>query len=209
MRLAHSFVALSALSLILASAGHAAAQAKTFKVDDSGGSQIQFVSDAPLERTTGVTSKASGEITVDPASPASAKADIKIDMTSFKTGIDLRDEHFRSENWLDAKKYPHAEFVITKVSGLDKLEPNKSAEVTISGKFSLHGVTKELTTKAKVRWISGSEEAAKNKVPGDALRIQATFVVKLEDHKVSIPSIVALKVSPNITVNIDLRALAK
>ena len=208
MRLSTFAVAVTALVILSSSASGAAAQAKTFKVDGNGGSQIQFVSDAPLEKTTGVTSKVSGDVVVDPNAPAQAKATIKVDVASIRTGIELRDEHLRAENWLDAKAFPTAEFVITSVSGIDKLKPNETVEATVKGKFSIHGVTKEVTTKAKIRWVPASAETQANKVKGDALRIQATFEVKLEDHKVSIPSIVSLKVAPVVQVNVDLRATA-
>ena len=184
-------VMLFALPLMVHAA--ASAQAQSFKVDESA-SKIQFVSDAPLEKFTGSSSKLSGEIKLDPAKAAQAKGEIKVKMDSFKTGIDLRDEHFRSENWLDAKKYPEAKFVITKITGVDALKPGEAADATVVGKFSLHGVTKEVTASAKVR------------LAPDTLRVQATFTVKLEDHKVSIPSIVALKVAPEIKVNVDVTA---
>lgn len=180
----------------------ASAQALTFKVDGSGGSSIQFVSDAPLEKFTGKNTNLSGEITVDPGKVTTGKADIKADAGSFKTNVALRDEHLRGENWLDAKKYPAARFVVTKISGAEKLKPNDLTEVTVSGKFSLHGVTKDVTTKAKVRFTPGGASGK------DSLRIQASFTVHLEDYKVSIPSIVSLKVSPDIVVNVDLKALA-
>jgi len=123
-----------------------------------------------------------------------------VKMNSFKTGIELRDEHFQSENWLDAKKFPEAKFVITKITGVEALKPGEAADATVIGKFSLHGVTKDVTATAKVRL-----NAADGSKP-ETLRVQATFTVKLEDHKVSIPSIVALKVSPEIKVNVDLSA---
>lgn len=197
-------LALMSLALAPFVANAAEAQTRTFKIDPTG-NQIQFVSEAPLETFTGRTSKASGQISVDPAAPAQAKADIKVDVASIDTNIELRNEHLASENWLDAKKFPNAEFVITSVSGVDKLKANDVVEVDVKGKFTIHGVTKDVTTKAKVRWTP----AADGKGKGDTLRVQAAFVIKLEDHKVSIPSIVALKVSPNIKVNIDLHATAQ
>jgi polyisoprenoid-binding protein YceI len=184
-----------ALPLVLHAA--ASAQAQTFKVGEGGESKIQFVSDAPLERFTGTSSKVSGEIKIDPQKAAQTKADIKVKMNSFKTGIDLRDEHFQSENWLDAKKFPESKFVITKVTGLEVLKPGTPAEATIHGKFTLHGITKDVTAKAKIRLIPA--EGGKP----ESLHVQATFKVKLEDHKVSIPSIVALKVAPEIEINVD------
>ena len=92
------------------------------------------------------------------------------------------------------------EFVITKVSGVEKLKAGEAVEATVAGKFTLHGVTKDVTTKAKVRWTPA--EGGK----GESLRIVGSFTIKLKDHNVSIPSIVALKVSPDIVVNVDLRA---
>lgn len=192
---------LSPVVLSLSIMSHAEAQARTFKVDESGGSSIQFVSDAPLEKFTGKSTAMSGEIKVDPAKASSTKGDIKVDAASIKTNLALRDEHLRGENWLDAKKYPHAKLVITKVTGAEKLKPNDVTEVTVSGKFTLHGVTKDITTKAKVRYTPA--QGGK-----DTVRVQSSFTVHLEDYKISIPSIVALKVSPDITVNVDLRATA-
>lgn len=173
--------------------------ARTFKVDSSGGSSIQFVSDAPLEKFTGKSTAVSGEIKVDPDKVSTGKADLAVDAGSINTNLKLRDEHLRGENWLDAKKYPAAKLVITKISGAEKLKPNDLTEVTVAGKFTLHGVTKDITTKAKVRYTPGEG-------PKASLRVQSSFTVHLEDYKISIPSVVALKVSPDITVNVDLRA---
>jgi polyisoprenoid-binding protein YceI len=200
MRLLQAWIVAMGLLWISGAQG-AEAQARAFKVDPAE-SQLQFVSDAPLEKFTGTLSKASGQVTVDPNKPAGAKGNIKVEIASIKTGIDLRDEHVKNDSWLDAKRYPEAEFVITKVTGVDKLKANEAVDATVTGKFSLHGVTQEVTTKAKVRWVPAADGKA------EALRIVASFTIKLVDHKVSIPSIVALKVAPDIVVNVDVRALA-
>jgi polyisoprenoid-binding protein YceI len=204
MRSKHLMAILSAICLagLSANASTAEAQARKYKVDPAG-SQIQFVSDAPLEKFSGTIGNASGQITVDPSHPSQAKGTVKVEVATIKTGIDLRDEHTRNESWLDAAKHPSAEFVITKVSGVEKLKAGESVDATVNGKFTLHGVTKDVTTKAKVRWTPA--EAGKP----DSLRVVGSFTIKLKDHNVSIPSIVALKVSPDIVVNIDLRATAE
>ena len=195
----HRLLTLMTFALPLFVQAGAMAQARPYKVDEAD-STIQFVSDAPLEKFTGSSTKLSGEIKLDPAKASQTKGEIKVKMNSFKTGIALRDEHFQSENWLDAKKYPDAKFVITKITGVEALKPGEAVDATIVGKFSLHGVTKDVTASAKVRLAPA--EGGKP----ESLRVQATFTVKLEDHKVSIPSIVALKVSPEIKVNVDLLA---
>jgi polyisoprenoid-binding protein YceI len=195
----HRLLTLMTFALPLFVQAGAMAQARPYKVDEAD-SKIQFVSDAPLEKFTGSSTKLSGEIKLDPAKASQTKGEIKVKMNSFKTGIALRDEHFQSENWLDAKKYPDAKFVITKITGVEALKPGAAVDATVVGKFSLHGITKDVTASAKVRLAPA--EGGKP----ESLRVQATFTVKLEDHKVSIPSIVALKVSPEIKVNVDLVA---
>ncbi len=195
--LAALFVAAAPLA-----ASAAEAQARTFTIDGGGASQIQFLSEATLETFTGRTKNVSGQVTVDPNAVAKAKADIKVDVASIDTNIALRNEHLASDKWLDAKKFPKAHFVVTGISGVDKLKANDLSEVSVKGKFTIHGVSKEMTIKAKVRWTTTPGGK------GDTLRIQASFVIALEDHKVSIPAIVALKVSPQIKVNVDLRATA-
>jgi len=188
-----------ALALSTGVVGAASAETLTFKVDGSGGSSIQFVSDAPLEKFTGKTTKLSGDIKVDPDKAEQGKGDIRADAGSIKTNVALRDEHLAGPNWLDAKQFPEAKFVITKITGASKLKPNDLTEVQVSGKFTLHGVTKDVTAPAKVRYTPGAKAG---------LRIQSSFTVHLEDYKVEIPKIVALKVSPDIVVNVDLKATA-
>jgi polyisoprenoid-binding protein YceI len=199
MRRLNTLFSFAFLVAPLALTASASAQSKTFKVDGAGGSSIQFVSDAPLEKFTGKSTSLSGTIDVDPAKLDKAKAEIKADVATIKTNVALRDEHLAGENWLDAKKFPQAKFVITKISGASALKPNDLTEVTVTGKFTMHGVTKDVTTPAKVRFTPGAKPA---------LRVVSSFSVHLEDYKVSIPKIVALKVSPDIVINVDLKATA-
>ena len=118
----------------------------------AGEQQIQFVSDAPLEKFTGTSSKLSGEIKLDPAKAATDQGRDQGDDRLHQ------DRHRRcatstcqAENWLDAKKYPEAKFVITKITGVEALKPSDAADATVIGKFTLHGVTKDVTATAKVR----------------------------------------------------------
>ncbi|MDB4991462.1 MAG: hypothetical protein JWN04_6640 [Myxococcaceae bacterium] len=190
--------ALALALLMLLHAGVAAAQARVFKVDSGGGSSVQFVSDAPLERFTGKTTKLSGTITVDPAHAEHGKADIEAEAGSIKTNVTLRDEHLASESWLDAKRYPEAHFVITKIVGAKALKPNDLTEVTVHGRFTLHGVTRDVVAKTKIRFSPGSKPS---------LRVQSSFTVHLEDYQISIPKLVSLKVSSDVVVNVDIMAI--
>ena len=194
-------IACAALAPVL-SAGAAQADARTFAVQ-AGESRIQFVSDAPLERFTGTSDQVSGFIKTDPEKAGKVtKAEIKVEVASIKTGLKLRDEHLRGDDWLDAKRHPAAKFVLKRVEGVTQLKPNQSVEATVHGKFTIHGVTRDIKAPMKVRLIQKEGKP-------DSLRVVGSFTINLEAHKVSVPSIVALKVAPDIEVNIDISAVAK
>lgn len=203
MRSKYMWVLVAATAfLTTARPSEAQAQEQKFKVDTAE-SKVQFVSDAPLEKFTGTLNQASGELVVDPAALASAKGSVKVEVASIKTGIKLRDDHVVADNWLDAKKFPVSEFTLSKVTGVDKLKASDTVDAIVIGKFTLHGETKDVTAKTKIRYTPAQDGK------GAWIRIVGSFTIHLEDYKVSIPSIVALKVSPDIVVNLDLRANAE
>jgi polyisoprenoid-binding protein YceI len=194
---------LFALAFVGSSVGFrpvAEAQSQTFSIPESGASKAIFISDAPLETMKGETSSVSGQISFDPANIAGVKGSFKVPVTTIRTGSDLRDEHLAGDGWLDAKKHPYATFEISKlVKGPDELNAGKNAKVKVQGKFTVHGVTKDVVADGTVRWEPSDKEA---------LRIQASFKIALEDHEVSVPTIVRLKVANEIAVKVDLRGVA-
>jgi len=187
------------LAVCLSAPAMSFAESITYVIRDDGKSSATFVSDAPLETMTGKTSKVTGSLMVDPADITQTKGAFKVPVVSLRTGNDLRDEHLQGDGWLHAKKYPHIEFEITEVV-LGKKDPkglkkNKETKVQVKGKFTAHGITKLVTTKGTVKWSD------------DALRVKANFVANLEDHQISVPSIVRLKVANEMDVSVNLTAV--
>ncbi len=198
---------LGAASLL--QAAPASAQ-KKFRVRDDGGSRVTFVSDATLETINGVSSKVTGSMTVDPTNLSSAKGKFEVPVASLRTGIKLRDEHLQGESWLHASRHPKAKFEITGIRGARALRPNREARVVVTGKFTIHGVTKNVTAKAKVKWIPLTDEIRGTPgINGDVIRARATFKIKLTDYGVSVPAIVRLKVANDIEVTVNFRAIAE
>ncbi len=188
----------------------AQADAKTFRARKDGGSKVTFTSDAPLETIQGVTSVVTGKVSFDPSDLSTVKGELTVPVKTLRTGVDLRDEHLVGKNWLDAEKNPDAVFEVTKVKGPKQLKPNKETKVKVEGKFTIHGITRPVTADAKVRWIPLTDEIKGTPgIDGDVLRIKADFAVKLTDHLISVPAIVRLKVSNDITVSVSLRAIAE
>jgi len=198
----------AALLALLSLPALAGAEPRTFQVRADGGSRIQFVSDAPLETITGVTTRVTGSITVDPARLSTARGRASVQTATLRTGNDTRDEHLRADTWLDAARFPNATFELTAVEGAESLTANQPADVRVRGRFTLHGVTKEVVASARVRWMPITDELRQTPgITGDVLRIRASFAVRLTDYGVSVPRIVRLKVANEIGVSVDLRAV--
>jgi polyisoprenoid-binding protein YceI len=188
------------LAVCMAAPAISHADATTYRVRNDNRSSVTFVSDAPLETMTGKSSKVTGSITVDPADITKTKGSFKVPVVSLSTDNDLRDEHLQGDGWLDAKKYPNIHFEITEVvlgkKDSRELKKNKGTKVQVKGKFTAHGITTPAIATGFVTWSGGS------------LQIKAELTAKLEDHDISVPSIVRLKVANEIAISVDLRAIA-
>ncbi|MEQ8459175.1 MAG: YceI family protein [Sandaracinaceae bacterium] len=207
MRTQIRFLMLSAV-LALGFSATASAQSREFTIRNDGGSRIQFISDAPLETITGVSSHVTGTVNVNPNDLSSASGTVQVRVASIRTGVDLRDEHLRGDGWLDAQAHPNATFEITRIEGASRLTPNETTRVRIHGRFSIHGVTRDIVANARVRLIPLNDELRAARITGDVIRAQASFRVQLTDYNVSVPLPVRLKVSNEIRVNVTIRAVA-
>src|SRR4030067_1494632 len=89
--------------------------AQTFSVDSKDGrNQASFISDAPFEKIVGLSSGLDATVMLNINNiTEKPMGKVKVPIGNIKTGIDLRDEHLRSEMWLNAEKFPYAEFQLT------------------------------------------------------------------------------------------------
>jgi polyisoprenoid-binding protein YceI len=189
---------IAAVGVGVAAQGAASSRTKLSVDPNTNESRVQFTSDAPLEKITGVGTALKGEVEVDPAAIANTKGKIELEVASLRTNIDLRDEHLRGPDWLDARKYPTIKFEIVSVEGPAALAPDSAVDVKVRGKLTMHGVTREETATAKVRWQ-----------PDQGIRLQAQLKVNLTHYNVSVPSLVRLKVSDEIGLNVMLKVRTK
>lgn len=84
--------------------------------------------------------KISGSFDFDPANPADAVVEAVIDVASMdSTGVEQRDQHLLSPDFLDVEKYPSITFKSTRV------EPNSdNTEAKVYGDLTIKDVTKEV-----------------------------------------------------------------
>src|SRR3989339_1579039 len=177
--------------------------AQTFSVDTKDGrNQASFISDAPFEKIVGLASGLDATVMLNVNGiTQKPMGKVLVPIKSIKTGIDLRDEHLRSENWLNAGKYPFAEFQLTGIKNPTsrKLNDGQRVTATLIGKFSVHGVTKNIEVPATLTYFKESEKT-KAKAPGNLLVANAEFDIKLSDYGVKIPSMVVGKVNEEVKI---------
>ncbi len=149
-----------------------------------------------FETFTGKTTKVTGAFTFDP-SAKTGSGKISVDLASINTGIAGRDEHMRSPMWLDTEKHPVATFQTTKVVN------TSGDDYRVTGQFSLRGVTKTVTTTAKLRYRAESADTKKAGFSGNVAHLFTKFDVKLADFGVKIPDIAKGKVNPTVTITIS------
>ena len=175
---------------------------KTFNFEDKDGrNQVSFFSTTPLEDITGISIAVEGKVTFNVADIKTLKGSISIPVASLKTGIDLRDEHLKSDNWLDAESSPEIIFMIKKVSNI-KVEADNKLQAKVTGDFTVHSVTKEVVANVTMTYLDESEKT-KQRAHGDLLGIQATFNIVLSDYDVE-NMIVSQKVSEDIEIGINI-----
>lgn len=175
---------------------------QTFNFADKGGrNQTSFFSTTPLEDIRGLSNDVKGTATFNVNDIKTLKGKISVSVASIKTGIDLRDEHLKSDNWLDAEKYPNINFTIKRVTEVNQLAENK-LELKIVGDFTLKGATKEITANATLTYLDESEQT-KMRAPGDLLGVQATFKVNLSEFGVK-NKIVGQKVAEEVEVSVNM-----
>jgi polyisoprenoid-binding protein YceI len=136
------------------------------------------------------------ELQINGKDLSSIKGQISFDVASMKTGNDMRDDHLRSDVWLDAAKFPKITFTVKSVTA------KEDGKVSVTGDFNLHGVAKELTTEADVKIV---EKGGKT-----LIQVKTAFKVALADYNVKGKAgVVGNKVGKEIGVNVRLRGVIK
>src|SRR5271154_4573065 len=184
----------------LATATYAAPQAFDFK-DPKGVNNAVFKLDAPLESVNGSASGISGTVTFDPENPAATMGKIVVASESMTVPNPMQKEHLHSANWLDVAKYPEITFEAKSLTNV-KTEGNvTTADVT--GTFTLHGVSKEITAPVKLTYLADKLSARVPSLRGDLLVIRANFKINREDFDIQKGQFED-KVSPTVNLTLSI-----
>ena len=169
--------------------------------DKAGRNQASFYSSTPVEDITGLTNDVKGSASFNVSDISTLKGTISLSTASLKTGIEMRDGHLQSPDWLDAESFPEITFLIKSVNDVKSKADNK-LEAKVTGDFSVHGVTKEVIADVNLTYLDESEQT-KKRAPGDLLGVEAKFNITLSDYKVD-NMLMGQKVSDDIAITVTI-----
>ncbi|MBI4637948.1 MAG: YceI family protein [Candidatus Rokubacteria bacterium] len=173
----------AAAAILLGAAGlglssqSAGAEPARFRIEP-GASEITFKATSRLMNADGRFHRFSGEVVVDPDDLATARVTLVIDAASIDTDIARRDSHLRSEDFFHVERYPTITFESVRIeprrsggtpptdslrraSGVGRPAASHShaglaVPVTIIGRLTLRGVTREIAVPVEVRLTDGA-----------------------------------------------------
>ena len=125
-------LALGALTVLIASA-FTAIQSTNWKLKGDAYS-VTFKG----KKVDGVIKGLKTNISFDEAKPENAKITASLDVNTINTGNGMKNKHAKSEDALDAKKFPTINFESVSVTG-------KGGTYVAIGKLTIKGVTKEIS----------------------------------------------------------------
>ena len=118
------------------------AQQTTWVIDKSHSSIGFDIDHLVISQTEGTFNAYDATIKADASDFSDATFDVTIQAASVDTKNEQRDAHLRNADFFDVEKYPEITFKVTKFK---KVEGKK---YKVTGLFTMHGVTKEVTLDA-------------------------------------------------------------
>lgn len=143
----------AALGLVVLAAGLASADAPPRYVVDAARSAIGFHATSRFMDADGRFARFAGELALDPARPEAATARMTVEVASLDTGIGLRDNHLRSDDFFAVARYPTATFVLTGASRAD-------GRWEATGALTIRGVTRRVTVPVALHASGGTLRVA-------------------------------------------------
>lgn len=184
-------------ALLLASA--VAAPLKYAVTDLDNVNVMTAENETDIENFTAITNKISGTVTFD-AAARTGSADLTVDGASIKTGVPARDGHMVSKDWFNFAANPTIRFKTTGVTWVS------GDTYKVSGTLTMNGVTKPVSTTARVKLTPANDVTRGMKIPGDALAVSLKMSVQLSDFGVQHPAIKAGRVGNTLPISLKFIA---
>ena len=148
------------------------------------GGKVSFFSETPVENIDAHTESMSSVLNT-------SNNDIifTVPVRTFKFKKALMEEHF-NENYVESERYPKSSFK-GKINDTLDWSVDTVMNITASGDFNLHGVTKTISETGKITIKEGT------------IRLEVSFTIALKDYNIDIPKIVTKSIAENIKIDLS------
>lgn len=151
-------------------------------------SEVKFTGSKVTGSHAGGFKTFTGYFTVKDGAPVGNDHKVVIDMKSTYSDSDKLTEHLKAPDFFDVEKYPESTFDIT---GLKK---DSDTAYTVSGNFTLHGQTKNISFPATV-----SQGA-------DSVKITANFFINRKDFGIAYAGKTDDLIRDEVVIDLNLEA---
>jgi polyisoprenoid-binding protein YceI len=166
---------------------------------DATHTRIGFVArHAMVTRVRGSFNEFDGTATVDGADPSLSSVSVTIKAASIDTRNEQRDEHLRSNDFLDMGQFPEITFVSTAVRQLD------DSTFQVTGDLTVKGVTKPVTIDFDY------EGAAKDPFGNQRIGFEGSVTISRKDYGITWNAALetgGVLVSDKITLEFEVSAI--
>ena len=139
------------ISVLFASmmlSGLAMADPDTYRIDNTH-SFANWTIRHVASKTSGTFSDVTGKLIIDSSNLANSSVMAKINVLSVSSSHAKRDENIKKKEYLDAANFNQMTFASTKVA-VSNSSGSAAAEGLLTGNFTMHGVTKEISFPFKI-----------------------------------------------------------
>lgn len=151
-------------------------------------SKIGFVGSKVTGSHTGGFEKFEGYFYAEDGVPVGNDHAIMIDMTSTWSDDEKLTGHLKSADFFDVEKFPESKFEVTGI------EQKSDSEVSVSGNFTLHGVTKNITFPATVA------------IGEESVKLDAKFDINRKDFDILYPGKTDDLIRDEVVIELALEA---
>ena len=147
-----------------------------------------------------------GTLEFDPDNPGDSSVDVRIDATGIWTGVQERDDHLRSADFLDVENHPEITFTGNEVEIIGE------HDYSVTGDLTIRGVTRKAALRVSYlgQWETPWWEDGVDKGPKTRAGFQATTRINRQDFGVSWQDTMdrgGIVVSDHVDITIDAEAI--
>lgn len=150
-------------------------------------SKIEFIGSNRHKSHRGSFKLFGGRIELPGDDLNTARLAIEVDMNSVSTDIFLLTKHLKSSDFFDVSNHPKASFVSTAI----RPAQNKDVSHILAGRFTLHGITRDIEVPARIA------------LTADAVALDCNFVIKLSDYGMADA---VKKANDEVPITVSIRA---